>query len=32
MEVSQSKELAETISIDVAGQVNDINQTLKLAM
>jgi len=32
MEVSQSKELAETISIDVADQVNDINQTLKLAM
>jgi len=30
-EVSQSKALAETISNDVAGQVSDINQTLKLA-
>ncbi|MFT5757814.1 MAG: methyl-accepting chemotaxis protein [Alteromonadaceae bacterium] len=30
-EVTQSKSLAETISNDVAGQVSDINQTLKLA-
>jgi methyl-accepting chemotaxis protein len=29
-EVSQSKSLAQTISDDVAGQVNDISQTLKL--
>jgi len=29
-EVSQSRELAQNISQDVAGQVNDINQTLKL--
>lgn len=30
-QVTQSKELAETISFDVANQVKDINQTLKLA-
>lgn len=29
-EVSQSRELAKAISNDVAGQVSDINQTLKL--
>ena len=30
-EVKQSSELAETISLDVSGQVKDINTTLKLA-